>query len=322
MNDNDLIAAAKHAIQIESDAIQAFVARLDDNFARACNIILKCSGRVVVIGVGKSGHVGRKVAATLASTGTPAFYVHPGEASHGDLGMITRQDTVLALSNSGNTQEIITLLPLLKRLGLSLISMTGNPRSALAQASDIHIDVSVIKEACPLNLAPTASTTVTLVAGDALAVTLLEARGFTEDDFALSHPGGTLGKRLLLRTEDIMHRAEQVPRVSPRTSVFDALTEMSRKGFGFTTVVDTQDRLLGLFTDGDLRRALDKELDVHNTPIQSVMTQNPVTISRHTLAAEALNMMETRKISALVVAEDQKPMGLLHMHDLLRAGII
>lgn len=316
-----LIASAKRTVELERDAVGALLARIEQTFIDACELILQNKGRVVVTGVGKSGHIARKIAATLASTGTPAFFVHPSEASHGDLGMITRHDLVLALSNSGNTNEINNLLPMLKRLGVPLVAMTSKPTSTLAKAADVHIDVGVHQEACPLNLAPTSSTTVMLVAGDALAVALLETRGFTEEDFAFSHPGGMLGRRLLLHTGDIMHGGDRIPRVHPDTSLINALSEMSSKGFGMTTVVDDHNSLIGLFTDGDLRRALDAQIDVHKTRIGEVMTQDPVTITRETLAAEALNIMEQRKITALIVAEHRIPIGVLHMHDLLRAGI-
>lgn len=321
VNPDSLLSAGKRAITLERDAITEMLERIDGCFVKACELLLQCQGRVVVLGVGKSGHVGTKIAATLASTGTPALFVHPGEASHGDLGMITRGDVVLALSNSGNSTEILTLLPMLKRMGLPLIALTGKANSPLAQAADVHIDVSVRQEACPLNLAPTSSTTVTLVMGDALAVTLLEARGFTAEDFALSHPGGALGRRLLLHTHEIMHKDEKIPKVHKHTSLLDALAEISKKGFGMTTVVDENQKLLGLFTDGDLRRALDKGLDVHNTTIAQVMTTHPITIASNTLAAQALNVMETRKVTALVVADNGIPVGVVHMHDLLRAGL-
>ncbi|MCV6606316.1 MAG: KpsF/GutQ family sugar-phosphate isomerase, partial [Porticoccaceae bacterium] len=280
-------------------------------------------GRVIVTGMGKSGHIGGKIAATLASTGTPSFFVHPGEASHGDLGMITEHDAVLAISNSGSTAEVVTLLPLIKRLGVPLISMTGKPTSPLAEAAHAHLDISVESEACPLGLAPTSSTTVTLVMGDALAVSLLEARGFTAEDFAFSHPGGALGRKLLLKVEDIMHKGDEVPRVSRDSSVRDALVEMTGKGFGMTTVVDEQQQLLGVFTDGDLRRAVDQRTDINTATVGDVMTLNCKTISRNMLAAEALGIMEDYKITALVVENDDKqPCGVLHMHDVLRAGVM
>jgi arabinose-5-phosphate isomerase len=273
--------------------------------------------------MGKSGHIGNKIAATLASTGTPAFFVHPGEASHGDLGMITKNDVVLALSNSGNTAELVTLLPLIKRLDIPLISMTGDDNSALAKAAYANLDVSVLSEACPLNLAPTTSTTVTLVMGDALAIALLESRGFTAEDFAFSHPAGALGRKLLLRVSDIMHADQEVPRVKPETVLQNALLEMTEKGFGMTTIVDDQGRLLGVFTDGDIRRVIDSKTDLSTALIKDVMSSNPKTINQDILAAEALNIMEQSSITAVIVEnEDKQPVGVVHMHDILRAGVI
>jgi arabinose-5-phosphate isomerase len=273
--------------------------------------------------MGKSGHIGRKIAATLASTGSPSFFVHPGEASHGDLGMITRQDLVIAISNSGSSAEVMTLLPLLKRLGIPLISMTGKVDSPLAQAADVNLDISVETEACPLNLAPTSSTTVTLVMGDALAVALLEARGFTAEDFAFSHPGGALGRRLLLKVEDVMHTGAELPQVNPGTPLSKALLEMTSKGFGMTTVVDDKGSLLGVFTDGDLRRVIDQKFELDKASMQQVMNPRPKTVAAATLAAEALRIMEDNKITALVVEDDaHHPIGVLHMHDILRAGVI
>jgi arabinose-5-phosphate isomerase len=320
---NQYRTAALRAIEIEKSAIEALMDRIDDDFERACSVIMDCSGRVVVTGMGKSGHIGNKIAATLASTGTPAFFVHPGEASHGDLGMITSQDVVLAISNSGNTSEVLTILPLIKRMGAPLISMTGNAGSTLAREAVANLDISVAEEACPLGLAPTSSTTATLVMGDALAVALLEARGFSAEDFALSHPGGTLGRRLLLRVSDIMHTGDQLPRVREDTTLGAALLEISRKGLGMTTVVSRDGDLVGIFTDGDLRRSLDKSLDIHNTMIRDVMTRNGKTIEAHHLAAEALNIMEEMKINALPVTDEQdRLVGAINMHDLLRAGVI
>ena len=270
-----------------------------------------------------AGHIANKIAATLASTGTPAFFVHPGEASHGDLGMITKNDVVLALSNSGNTAEVITLLPLIKRLGIPLISMTGDPNSALAQAAVANLDVSIAEEACPLNLAPTTSTTVTLVMGDALAIALLESRGFSAEDFAFSHPGGALGRKLLLRVSDIMHADNEVPRVAPETPLQNALLEMTAKGFGMTTVTNNKGKLLGVFTDGDLRRIIDSKTDISTVNIDSVMTKNPKTVKHDMLAAEALTIMEKASITAVVVEDaSNHPIGVLHMHDILRAGVI
>ncbi|MEX0872855.1 MAG: KpsF/GutQ family sugar-phosphate isomerase [Aquisalimonadaceae bacterium] len=310
-------------LRLEADALQALIARIDDTFVDACRHMLACEGRIVVLGMGKSGHIGNKIAATLASTGSPAFFVHPGEASHGDLGMITARDVVLALSNSGETTEIITILPLIKRLGVPLIAMTGSATSTLARAATVHVDVSVDKEACPLNLAPTSSTTAALAMGDALAVSLLEARGFTAEDFARSHPGGRLGRRLLLLIDDIMHSGNRIPRIADHAMLRDALVEMSQKGLGMTAVVDTDDRLAGVFTDGDLRRSLDKGIDVHTTRVADVMTRGGRTLKPGALAAEALRIMELHRINAiLVVDDDQHVVGALNMHDLLRSGVV
>jgi len=310
-------------VETENRAITALAQRINEDFVRACELMLGCQGRVVVLGMGKSGHIGGKIAATLASTGTPAFFVHPGEASHGDLGMITPKDVVLAISYSGNTGEILLLLPMLKRLGVNLISLTGKADSPLAKAADVNIDVSVAQEACPLNLAPTASTTATLVMGDALAIALLEARGFTDADFALSHPGGTLGRRLLLHVADIMHTGADIPVVSADTPLRDALLEMTRKRLGMTAIADGDGRLLGIFTDGDLRRTLDRDVDVRSACIADVMTKNCKTIFADVLAAEAVRLMETHKINALVVVDDhERIVGALNMHDLLRAGVV
>ncbi|HEV2332948.1 MAG TPA: KpsF/GutQ family sugar-phosphate isomerase [Gammaproteobacteria bacterium] len=318
-----LIRLAREVLDTEASAITALKERLDGSFTEACRLMLACRGRVVVTGMGKSGHVANKIAATLASTGTPAFFVHPGEASHGDLGMITGEDLVLALSNSGETSELVTILPLIKRLGVKLIALTGKPDSTLAKTADVHIDVSVAREACPLNLAPTASTTAALAMGDALAVALLEARGFTEEDFARSHPGGSLGRRLLLRVEDIMHTGATIPQVSLGTPLSQALMEMTKKGLGMTAVVDSQGRVAGIFTDGDLRRTLDKRVDVHKAGIDEVMTKHCTTVTAETLAGEALHLMESRKFNGLlVVDEDRTLVGALNMHDLLRAGIV
>lgn len=318
-----LIDTAQRTIQLETEAVEQLRSRIDERFVHACELILACKGRVVVVGMGKSGHIGRKIAATLASTGTPAFFVHPAEASHGDMGMITRDDVVLALSNSGTTSEIVTLLPLIKRLGLNLISMTGNPESVLAKAAAVNLDASVAVEACPLNLAPTSSTTVSLVLGDALAIALLEARGFTAEDFAFSHPGGALGRRLLLKVEHVMHTGERLPKVQLGTSLRDALLEMTRKGLGMTVVVERDGRLAGIFTDGDLRRTLDKGIDVRQSLIDDVMTARGKTANADMLAAEALKIMEDHKINSLVVIDDAGlPVGALNMHDLLRAGVM
>ena len=323
MKEKQLIDIGLVVVETELSAINALKTRIDDSFSRACKLLLACRGRVVVTGMGKSGHIGGKIAATLASTGTPAFFVHPGEASHGDLGMITREDVVLALSNSGETSEILTILPMIKRFSIPLVAMTGNSRSTLATSATVNLDTSVEKEACPLGLAPTASTTVALVMGDAIAVVLLEARGFTEEDFALSHPGGALGRRLLLRVDDIMHRGDAIPRISKTAKMRQALLEMSQKGLGMTAIVDDNDRVLGIFTDGDLRRSLDRNLDIHTTAIADVMTRGGVTAEAGMLAAEALKLMEDHKISALLICDQhQKLVGALNVHDLLRAGVV
>ncbi|MFZ5843504.1 MAG: KpsF/GutQ family sugar-phosphate isomerase [Pseudomonadota bacterium] len=319
----DFLALGRAVLDIEADAIAKLRARLDDHFAAACRLLLACKGRTVVLGMGKSGHVGGKIAATLASTGTPAFFVHPGEASHGDLGMITSQDVVLALSNSGETDEILMLLPVIKRRGVPLVALTGRPGSTLAKAADVHLHVGVDKEACPLGLAPTASTTAALAMGDALAVALLEARGFTAEDFALSHPAGALGRRLLLHVEQLMHTGDDIPRVGPDATVSEALLEMSRKRLGMTTIVDADNRLLGIFTDGDLRRTMAKPIDFHQTRIDAVMTKGGRSTRANVLAAEAMRLMEQHAISQLVVLDDQqKVVGALNMHDLLKAGVV
>ncbi|MDM8559539.1 KpsF/GutQ family sugar-phosphate isomerase [Candidatus Parabeggiatoa sp. HSG14] len=310
-------------IHTETQAISALTNRIDEAFADACEFMLKCEGRIVVIGMGKSGHIGGKIAATLASTGSPAFFVHPGEASHGDLGMITVKDVVLALSNSGETEEILIILPLIKRLGVPLISLTGNQISTLAKAATVSIDVSVEKEACPLGLAPTSSTTATLVMGDALAIALLEAKGFNANDFARSHPGGRLGRRLLLLTRDIMRVGNEIPIVQATATLRDALVEMTRKGLGMTAIIKDELHVAGIFTDGDLRRVLDKQVDIHSTMITEVMTVDCKMVSADCLAVEALTIMQTHKIMALLVEDAQhKLIGVLHMHDLLRAGVV
>jgi len=319
----ELVSLAARVLDIESRAISDLVPRLDDNFAAACRLCLETKGRVVVTGMGKSGHIGGKIAATLASTGTPSFFMHPAEASHGDLGMITAQDTLLAVSYSGETDEVLTILPLVKRMGAKLISMTGKPGSTLAKMADVHLDVSIGEEACPLNLAPTASTTATLAMGDALAVALLESRGFTAEDFALSHPSGSLGKKLLLRVEDVMHKGDEVPAVGPGVRLSDGLLEMSQKGLGMTAVVDPDRRILGVFTDGDLRRALDGEIDVHKTNMDAVMHAGCITVGPDMMAAEAVLVLEEHKITSLLVADsDGHLVGALNIHDLFRAGIM
>ncbi len=319
----NLLALAARVLDIESRAVDQLKSRLDDSFNAACQLCLDTDGRVVVTGMGKSGHIGGKIAATLASTGTPSFFMHPAEASHGDLGMITSSDTLLAVSYSGETQEVVTILPLVKRMGAKLISMTGKPGSTLASAADVHLDVSVSVEACPLNLAPTASTTATLAMGDAMAVALLECRGFTEEDFALSHPSGTLGKRLLLRVEDVMHTGEKIPSVGKHVSLSDGLVEMTQKGLGMTAIIDGERRVLGIFTDGDLRRALDSGIDVHKTEMHTVMHHDCITARPDTMAAEAVHILEENKITALLVADaDGVLVGALNIHDLFRAGIM
>jgi arabinose-5-phosphate isomerase len=310
---------------MEAEAVAALEARIGEEFQRACDLILAIPGRTVVTGMGKSGHVGGKIAATLASTGTPAFFVHPGEASHGDMGMITADDCVIALSNSGTTPEVLMLIPLLKRLGIPLISMTGAPDSTLAKASDAHLNTGVAVEACPLDLAPTSSTTSTLVMGDALAIALLEARGFTAEDFAFSHPGGALGRKLLLKVDDVMRKGQAIPRVAVDTPLSVALLEISSKGLGMTTVVNStgnREELVGVFTDGDLRRALDENVDIKNTPIGQIMSRSPTTATSGILAAEALRLMEERHISALIVLDDEGELaGVVNLLGLLEAGI-
>ncbi|OAI49419.1 D-arabinose 5-phosphate isomerase [Gammaproteobacteria bacterium SCGC AG-212-F23] len=310
-------------LETEAKAIHQLTQRIDHNFAKACSYLLECNGRVIVMGMGKSGHIGKKIAATLASTGSPAFFVHPGEAKHGDLGMITANDVVLILSYSGDTEEIISIVPLLKRLNIPLITMTGKPRSALALSATINLDISIEKEACPLGLAPTASTTAALAMGDALAISLLHKRGFTAEDFALSHPGGTLGRRLLLKVDEIMHKEHSIPIVDFDACLKAALVEMTQKKLGLTTVLDHNKKLAGIFTDGDVRRAFDNNADVHTTVVHEVMSKNPKVIQIGTLAAEALHIMESHKITALVVVnEEHQPIGIVHMHDILRAGVM
>ena len=326
MNEVDsqrFIDAGRKTLQTETEAVRELLPRVGENFARACTILLNCRGRIVVTGIGKSGHIANKIAATFASTGSPSFFVHPGEASHGDMGMITTHDVVLAVSNSGETSEIVILLPLIKRLGVPLVSLTGKRTSTIAEAADINLDISVREEACPLNLAPTASTTATLAMGDALAVALLEYRGFTEEDFARSHPGGTLGRRLLLRVGDVMHKDETAPRVLPDVPLIEGLAEMTNKGLGMTTIVDPGRKLLGIFTDGDLRRSLDKGVDPHKTSMGELMSTNCKTVHPDTLAAEAVHIMETHKITALPVVDDeQRLVGALNVHDLFRSGVM
>jgi len=321
--DDTLVESGRRALVIEIDGLRAQLPRLGADFARACRICLDCRGRIVVTGMGKSGHVGGKIAATLASTGTPAFFVHPGEASHGDIGMITRDDAVLALSNSGETDEILLIVPIIKRLGVPLLAFTSNAASRIAQAATVHLDIGVPAEACPLNLAPTASTTAALAVGDALAVALLKARGFTEEDFARSHPAGNLGRRLLLHVKDVMRTGKDVPKVPPHTPLAAGLLEVTRKGLGMTAIVDAGDRVLGVFTDGDLRRALDRAADLHTTRMDAVMTRNAKTVRANSLAAEAVHLMETHRITSLVVVDaDDIVVGALNVHDLMRAGVV
>ncbi len=316
-------ALGRAVIETERAALAALIGRIDDEFARACALLLACAGRVVVIGMGKSGHIGGKIAATLASTGTPAFFVHPGEASHGDLGMITPQDVVMALSNSGETDEVLALLPVIKRLNTPLLALTGKPESTLAEAANVNIDISVDKEACPLGLAPTASTTAALAMGDALAIALLEARGFGAADFARSHPGGILGRRLLLHVSDIMHSGAEMPVIRAEAPLSEALVEMSQKGLGVTAIVDEREQVLGIFTDGDLRRALDADIDIKTCLAAEVMTKKARQIAPEALAASALALMEAHSINALLVVDGrEKLVGVLNMHDLLKARVV
>ena len=320
-----LIETAKRVLQIEADAVLALQSRLDGDFTQAVEMILSCQGKVVVTGMGKSGLICQKIAATMASTGTPTFFLHPAEGIHGDLGMLAKGDVVIAISNSGETEEVCRILPVIKRMGLPLVSMSGNPKSTLAIAGDVHLDISVAEEACPLGLAPTASTTATLAMGDALAVALLEQRGFQAEDFALFHPGGALGKRLLLRVEDLMHTGKDVPLVQPEILLRDALFEITSKQLGVTGVVDSQRKILGVFTDGDLRRIMEKGLDSLQQPISEVMTTSPKRILRRNLAAKALQIMESHSITSLFVFEDEEsltPIGIVHLHDLLKAGVV
>jgi arabinose-5-phosphate isomerase len=320
-----LIARGRRVLSTEAAAVAALEARLDESFVKACDLLLACTGRIVVTGMGKSGHIGNKIAATLASTGSPSFFLHPAEAIHGDVGMITAHDVVLALSNSGETDELLTILPIIKRLDVPLIALSGRNDSTLARYATVSLDVSVSVEACPLNLAPTASTTATLAMGDALAIAVLEARGFTAEDFARSHPGGTLGRRLLLHVEDVMRKGDDLPSVSPEALLSAGLIEMSRKGLGMTTIVDAHQRVLGVFTDGDLRRALDREVNVHRTLMHEVMNTTYKAAEPRMLAAEAVHIMETFRITALPVvasSEDRRLVGALNVHDLLRAGVM
>jgi len=321
MKKNVFIDSARDVLNIEARAIEHQVDHLDEHFENACQKILDCEGRVVVTGMGKSGHIANKIAATLASTGTPAFFVHPGEASHGDLGMITPKDLVLAISNSGETSEVLSILPIIKRMGVPLIGLASVPNSTLANLSDAYINIRIEQEACPMNLAPTASTTATLAIGDALAIAVLNARDFDERDFARSHPGGSLGRRLLMYVEDIMHKGDEIPCVSSQALLSDALVEMSSKGLGMTGVVDQEQKLIGIYTDGDLRRTLSNRISV-DTPIYDVMTENPITVRPDVLAAELVSMMKTNSISSILVSDNGHIVGALNMQDLLRAGVL
>jgi len=319
---NQFLTSARRTIELERDAVNDLLSHLNGDFTRACELMLACKGRIIITGMGKSGHIGKKIAATLASTGTPAFFVHPGEASHGDMGMITTDDVVIALSNSGETAEVVTIIPLIKRISAPLISITANTKSTLSQAADADLHIGVEKEACPLNLAPTSSTTTQLVLGDALAIALLEARGFSAEDFAFSHPGGSLGRRLLLKVKNIMHDGAAIPLVNTDTSVNAALMEITQKRLGMTAVVDPNGRLEGIFTDGDLRRTLDQDIDLKATPIAEVMTRGATTVHSEMLAAEAVQIMQDRKITALLVVDGDQIVGALNMHDMLQAGVI
>ena len=323
MTSKKITNSAIRTIDLAAEAIGQLKEKINKQFEQACNIILQCEGRVAVTGMGKSGHIANKIASTLASTGTPAFFLHPAEASHGDLGMITSADVVLAISNSGSTSEIMTIIPRLKRLDVPIISMTGNSQSEVAKAAAVHLCIQVAREACPMNLAPTTSTTASLVLGDALAISLLETRGFSEYDFAMSHPGGALGRKLLLRARDLMHENTSVPRVYFNDCVQTALIEMTEKGFGVTAIFDISERLVGIFTDGDLRRMASQGLNIGDTIVKDVMSANPKTISGDVLAAEALNIMEDLSITTLLITDDSNCLcGILHMHDLVRAGLI
>ena len=323
MTSKKITNSAIRTIDLAAEAISQLREKINKQFEQACNIILQCEGRIAVTGMGKSGHIANKIASTLASTGTPAFFLHPAEASHGDLGMITSADVVLAISNSGSTSEIMTIIPRLKRLGVPIISMTGDSQSEVAKAAAVHLCIQVAREACPMNLAPTTSTTASLVLGDALAISLLETRGFSEYDFAMSHPGGALGRKLLLRARDLMHENTSVPRVYFNDCVQTALIEMTEKGFGVTAIFDISERLVGIFTDGDLRRMTSQGLNIGDTIVKDVMSANPKTISGDVLAAEALNIMEDLSITTLLITDDSNCLcGILHMHDLVRAGLI
>ena len=320
--DFDFQQAGKAVLRIEREGLEQLDQYINEDFARACAMIYTCKGKVVVMGMGKSGHIGKKMAATFASTGTPAFFVHPGEASHGDLGMVGHDDVIIAISNSGESHEILALIPVIKRQKIKLICMTSRAESAMGRIADVHLCIKVPQEACPLGLAPTTSTTATLVMGDALAVALLEARGFTPEDFALSHPGGALGRKLLLHISDIMHSDEEIPHVSRDASLRDALLEITRKNLGLTVIVDDQMKIEGIFTDGDLRRIFDMGIDFQRATIAEVMTRGGIRVRPNMLAVDALNLMQTKNITALLVAEDDRLLGVVHMHDMLRAGVV
>lgn len=316
-----LCELGKQVVDIEAKTISSLRDQIDTTYALACKCLLQCKGRVVLIGMGKSGHIARKIAATLASTGTASYFIHPAEASHGDLGMLAKDDVIIAISNSGETQEILTLLPTIKLLDIPIITMTGNRHSTLSQHATHNINIKIQKEACPLGLAPTSSTTAALVIGDAIAITLLEARGFKAKDFARYHPAGALGRKLLLHVSELMHKGRHLPRISETASLSDALLEMTQKNLGMTTIIDQNNELCGIFTDGDLRRSFEQNVNIHNTPITQVMTKTCITITQDVLAAEALQIMEQHKITSLVVIAKKQPVGVVHMHDLLRAGI-
>ena len=320
--DFDFQQAGKDVLRIEREGLEQLDQYINEDFSRACELIATCLGKVVVMGMGKSGHIGKKMAATFASTGTPAFFVHPGEASHGDLGMVSENDVVIAISNSGESSEILALIPVLKRLRVRLICMTSRPESAMGRAAEIHLCVKVPQEACPLGLAPTTSTTATLVMGDALAVALLKARGFTAEDFALSHPGGALGRKLLLRVDDIMHSGSDMPHVSRDASLRDALLEITRKNMGMTVICNDLMKIEGIFTDGDLRRVFDMGIDIQQASIASVMTPGGIRVRPNTLAVDALNLMQNRNITSVLVADGDLLLGVVHMHDMLRAGVV
>ncbi|MDE1486677.1 arabinose-5-phosphate isomerase KdsD [Xenorhabdus bovienii] len=322
MSKIDFQQAGKKVLQVELDGLAELEQYINENFSRACELMFSCEGKVIVMGMGKSGHIGRKIAATFASTGTPSFFVHPGEASHGDLGMVTSKDIVLTISNSGESNEILALIPVLKRQKVPLICMTNNPNSSMGKAADIHLCIKTPQEACPLGLAPTTSTTATLVMGDALAVALLQARGFTAEDFALSHPGGTLGRKLLLLTSDLMTTGDDIPRVPYAATLREALVEITRKKLGMTVICDDDMQIKGIFTDGDLRRVFDMGTDLNHANISDVMTAGGVRIKPHTLAVDALNLMQSRHITSLLVTDGDKLLGVLHMHDLLQAGVV